>query len=48
MKFLIKKITERDREVTPHAGVWIEISSCALILPWVDMVTPHAGVWIEI
>ena len=35
------------RQVTPLAGVWIEIMVSAAFLAWV-VVTPLAGVWIEI
>ena len=34
-------------DVTPYAGVWIEISKVMLPL-WSCRVTPYAGVWIEI
>jgi len=33
--------------VTPHAGVWIEITEPRNSQSW-EEVTPHAGVWIEI
>ena len=34
-------------QVTPYAGVWIEIEEIALLKKSVS-VTPYAGVWIEI
>ena len=35
------------RDVTPFAGVWIEIGMYSLVVS-VYSVTPFAGVWIEI
>jgi len=40
-------IGRSDPVVTPHAGVWIEIST-ANGYTLNTLVTPHAGVWIEI
>ncbi len=37
----------RDREVTPRAGVWIEINF-EMDAEGLLVVTPRAGVWIEI
>ena len=34
-------------DVTPHAGVWIEMPNFPVISVSIS-VTPHAGVWIEI
>ena len=34
-------------DVTPYAGVWIEIRETVYIV-FVVKVTPYAGVWIEI
>ena len=34
------------KNVTPHAGVWIETISFGIMLA-IFAVTPHAGVWIE-
>ena len=36
-----------ESDVTPYAGVWIEISSNVPQYD-IDPVTPYAGVWIEI
>ena len=38
---------ENGAEVTPFAGVWIEIAKWKLLSAWFN-VTPFAGVWIEI
>ena len=35
-----------SRDVTPHAGVWIETSLPSEVAEK-SVVTPHAGVWIE-
>ena len=32
--------------VAPHAGVWIEISDCRIVVH-IIVVAPHAGAWIE-
>ena len=37
----------RVRAVAPHAGAWIEISTCSAITSG-SPVAPHAGAWIEI
>ena len=34
-------------DVTPLAGVWIEINNGVLLLYYLQRVTPLAGVWIE-
>ena len=36
----------QDRDVTPHAGVWIE-TGIRIRKHSSKVVTPHAGVWIE-
>ena len=47
MKFPIYTLKMFSQNVTPFAGVWIEILSIGL--PRTDStVTPFAGVWIEI
>ena len=38
---------EGEAEVTPFAGVWIEIA-CGVSVYESAVVTPFAGVWIEI
>ena len=38
---------QQSRNVTPFAGVWIEIQKPGIPLPRPE-VTPFAGVWIEI
>jgi len=47
LKFCYGGIGTDAVAVTPHAGVWIEISVMEDML-LVIIVTPHAGVWIEI
>ncbi len=47
MKLDPEDIAEDINEVTPRAGVWIEILKHRLIA-FVIVVTPRAGVWIEI
>ena len=47
MKFELGEGFPFVQGVTPHAGVWIEISYLLGYLFKVS-VTPHAGVWIEI
>ena len=43
----LRKREPKQRTVTPHVGVWIEISD--YITFWfTNGVTPHVGVWIEI
>ena len=46
MKFPVHQFVLTQPEVTPHAGVWIEIlKGKNKIMKF--KVTPHAGVWIE-
>ena len=45
--YLIARHKPQLLNVTPYAGVWIEIRSpCVYSVVWI--VTPYAGVWIEI
>ena len=47
MKFKDLTSSHYDWNVTPYAGVWIEILQVTVSLTFV-VVTPYAGVWIEI
>ena len=47
MKFASDEDKATGTNVTPHAGVWIEIGRVSF-MPSLTKVTPHAGVWIEI
>ena len=47
MKLVILECFENAIDVTPFAGVWIEIISVHII-SYKFSVTPFAGVWIEI
>ena len=53
MKFVCK-IAKIDRgslcdfTVAPHAGAWVEISSCGEDMLDRNWVAPHAGAWVEI
>ena len=46
MKLLPSRQHEHSEQVTPFAGVWIEIHS-QVAMDFMDLVTPFAGVWIE-
>ena len=46
LKPILSHTEEMNREVTPHAGVWIETAEYPPSYTGVS-VTPHAGVWIE-
>ena len=46
LKSLLPSVENPTWNVTPHAGVWIEMKLPQLGL-YAPCVTPHAGVWIE-
>ena len=47
LKFRVSRFHFRPHQVTPFAGVWIEIPLSSFIAD-TSFVTPFAGVWIEI
>ena len=47
LKFVLQSPSLRCSLVTPHVGVWIEITMVRVMYVGL-LVTPHVGVWIEI
>ena len=47
IEIVVRPLNDMLREVTPYAGVWIEILLLFTVFPQAS-VTPYAGVWIEI